>query len=46
MRMNTITTHQTLDIEGEKKSPGQIQSKAVGALALGGLGILLMLYAT
>ncbi len=45
MRMNTITTHQTLDIEGEKKSPGQIQSKVVCALAVGGVGILLMQYA-
>ena len=45
MHMNTITTHQTLDIEGEKKSPGQIHSKVVCALAVGGVGILLMLYA-
>jgi len=43
--MNTITTHQALDIEGEKKSPGQIQSKVVCALALAGIGIFLMHYA-
>lgn len=43
--MNTLTTHQTLDIEGEKKSPGQIQSKLVCALAVGGVGLLLMNYA-
>lgn len=43
--MNTMTTPQTLDIEGEKQSPEQIQFKAICALAIAGVGIFLMHYA-